>query len=777
MMKFGIGQPVPRTEDARLLRGQGRYTGDLTLPGMLHMVLVRSPHAHARITGIETDQAQAVPGVVAVLTGADLDAAGIGPIPCQVPLKVREGTVMAMKHRPVLAGSIVRHGGEPVACIIAETLDAARDAAEQVLVAYDPLPAVVDLAAAAGSPALVHGDAAGNLCFDWEKGDGAAVEAAFARASRVVGLDLVNNRVVANALETRACLAAPGEEPGRLRLWVTSQGVHLLRRLVAEPLGLDQRDLQVLTTDVGGGFGMKIFCYPEYVLATHAARTLGRPVRWVGERGESFLSDDHGRDTLSRAELALDPQGRFLALRVLIQANMGAYLSNFAPFIQTDGQCRMLSGVYRIPAIQARVQGRFTHTQPVDAYRGAGRPEAAYLLERLVDHAGRETGLGPVEIRRRNMIPRDAMPYATPLGHVYDSGDFPANLEDALIRADVAGFAERRRAAAAGGELLGLGIATYIEACAGGGGEAATVKIRPDGTALLLIGTQTNGQGHQTAYQQILADRLGLPLEAIEVVQGDSDRIATGGGTGGSRSIPVGGAAVAAVAGRVIETARARAADLLETAVVDVDFSVEADGGWFTVVGTDRRVAFSRVAASLPADADGFALGATDQWKPPTPTFPNGCHIVEVGVERETGRVRLHRYTVVDDFGTVLNPLLLAGQVHGGIAQGIGQALMEQAVFDPDSGQLLTGSFMDYAMPRADHVPFIDLALNRVPSPNNALGLKGAGEAGSIGAPPAIINALVDALAPFGVVHVDMPATPEVLWRLMQRGAQARAAD
>jgi len=776
MVKFGIGQPVPRTEDARLLRGEGRYSDDVNLAGQVHAVVVRSPHAHASIQSIDTADAATMPGVLGIFTAADLDADGIKPIPCMVPLKTRPGTRMVMKHRPVLASGHVRHVGEPVALVIAETAAAARDAAEAVLVDYDPLPSCTDLATAMDSPALVHADAPANLAFDWERGDAAAVEAAFGAAAHVVRLDLVNNRVVPNPMEGRACLADHDSAAGRTRLRVSSQGVHLIQGLLAQTFGQAKETFHVVTGDVGGGFGMKIFLYPEYVLTSWAARRLGRPVKWTADRGEGFVADDHGRDNLSRAELALDAEGRFLALRVVTRANMGAWLSNFAPFIPTDGATRMLSGVYRIPAIHARVLGIFTNTAPVDAYRGAGRPEAAYLVERLVDDAARQIGMDPAELRRRNFIPPDAMPFTTVVDRVYDTGDFRRNMEDALIRADAAGFPARRAEAAARGKLLGLGIATYIEACAGGAPETATLRATPDGRLTLLIGTQSNGQGHETAYAQVLADRLGVPLDAVTVIQGDSDLIATGGGTGGSRSIPVGGAAVAGSAARLIETLRVHAADLLEAAAVDVEFAVDDDGGAYRIVGTDRRVTLTEVLGSLPADADGFAARAEADWRPPAPTYPNGCHVCEIEVDRDTGVPRILRYTVVDDFGTVLNPLMLAGQVHGGIGQGIGQALLERTVYDPDSGQLLTGSFMDYAVPRADHVPFIDLTLNVVPSTTNALGMKGAGEAGSIGAPPAIINALVDALSPLGVRHVDMPATPEVLWRLIRDGSLAAAA-
>ncbi|HYE50948.1 MAG TPA: xanthine dehydrogenase family protein molybdopterin-binding subunit [Azospirillaceae bacterium] len=764
MTKFGVGQPVPRTEDARLLRGRGRYTDDLSPPGCLHMALLRSPHAHAELASLDVSAARGAPGMLAVYTAAELEAAGIGDIPCLVTMRSRDGSMQRSRNRPVLARGRVRHVGEPVAAVVAESPEAARDAAELIEADYRPLDAVADLAAARDGRVLVWPDVPGNLCFDWEKGDRAAVDAAFAAAARTVSLDLVNNRVVPTPMEGRAALAEPVD--GRLRLHVGSQGVHFMRDVLSKLLKLPKDGLQVVTGDVGGGFGMKMFVYPEYALVLHAARELGRPVKWASDRGEAFLSDDHGRDNLSRAALALDADGRFLAIRVETAANLGAYLSNYAPYIPTEGAANMLSGVYRIPAVYANVKGVFTNTAPVDAYRGAGRPEAAYLVERLVDHAARELGIDPAELRRRNFVPPDAMPYKTPMAHTYDSGHFARTLELALERADRAGFPARREASKARGRLRGLGFATYIEACSGGGPEQATVEVGADGRVTVLIGSQSNGQGHETAYKQLVAEQLGLPPDRIEVVQGDSDRISFGSGTGGSRSIPVGGAALAEGTRRVADAMRRRAADLLEAAEVDLELVPAGDGPEFRVVGTDRAVSFEAVAkAAAPGDG-GPAFTEVARWTPPAATFPNGTHVCELEVDPATGAVTIERYTVVDDFGTVLNPLLLKGQVQGGITQGIGQALHEGCVYDPDSGQLLTGSLMDYGLPRADDVPLFDIHLEGTPCRTNALGMKGAGEAGSIGAPPAVINALVDALAERGVRHVDMPAMPEKVWRL-----------
>lgn len=776
MTKFGIGQPVPRSEDTRLLRGAGRYTDDVRVPGQKVGFVLRSPHAHAAINAIDISDAAAMPGVHAILTADDLRHAGIQPIPCVVPLRVRAGTELQMRHRPVLADGYVRHVGEAVAFIVADSLYQAMDAAEAVIVEYEALDAVVDTGAALSHPAQVHGDVPGNLAFDWERGNREATDAAFAAAARIVSLDLINNRLSANPLEARACLADHDGDSDVTRLTVGSQGVHDIRDLLAQVFGQEVERFHVLTHEVGGGFGMKLFCYPEYVLACLAARRVGAPVAWTSSRAEAFLSDDHGRDNVSRAELALDADGRILGLRAEIVANMGAYLSNYATFVPTDGQVKMLSGVYRIPAIYGRVRGVYTHTQPVDAYRGAGRPEAAYMVERLIDKAAREIGQDPVDFRRLNMIAPAAMPYRTPVGHVYDSGDFAGTLAQALERADRAGFAARRAKALGQGRLLGMGIATYIEACSGGAPEAAELLIRPDGSVLLLIGTQSNGQGHETAYKQVLAQMLGIAPDAISMVQGDSQRVKTGAGTGGSRSIPVGGVAVREGASDVIAQARPVAARLLEVAADTLRFEVTDAGGGFAVVGSNRFVSFTEVAAAAPADGDGYVFRGRGDWRPPSNTFPNGTHIAEISIEIETGLPRIERYTVVDDFGTVLNPLLLEGQVQGGIAQGVGQALLELIRFDTDSGQLLTGSFMDYAMPRADLLPMIDFSLRPVPCTTNPLGLKGAGEAGAIGACPAVINALVDALAGHGVTHIDMPATPQLLWRLTHSAKAAQAA-
>ncbi|HZH26306.1 MAG TPA: xanthine dehydrogenase family protein molybdopterin-binding subunit [Azospirillaceae bacterium] len=774
-MKFGIGQAVPRTEDARLLTGGGRYTDDIRLPGQLHGHVLRSPHAHARIRAIDISAARAAPGVVGIFTGDDLARDGIGDIPCQVPLRQKDGSLLKAPRRPALAQGHAKFVGDPVVFIVAETLDQAKDAAELVEVDYDPLPAVADPAQALRPGAAQVWDIApANLCFDWELGDAEGVAAGFAKAARVVSLDLVNNRVAPTSMEGRAAIAHFDPATDRLTLYISSQGVHSLQRQFADAIfKMPKEKIRVVTTDVGGGFGMKLFNYPEYVCAAYASKRLGRPVRWTSDRSEAFLADDHGRDNLTHAELALDAAGRFLALKVETVANLGGYLSNYAPFVPTEAGTRMLAGCYTTPAVHVSVKGVFTNTAPVDAYRGAGRPEAAYCLERIVDAAAREMGLSPAEIRRRNFIPAAAMPYKTSMGLVYDSGDFQRNMEDALKLGDWDGFEARRREARARGKRRGIGLASYIEACAGGGAEQSTIRVRGDGTVTILIGTQSNGQGHETAYKQIAAERLGLAPEDIVIVQGDTDTITFGGGTGGSRSVPVGGAALSETAVRLVEKMKPKAADLLEAAAVDVAF----EDGAFRIVGTDRTVGFKEVARAAVADPAALAFEEAAQWKPPASTFPNGTHVCEVEIDEDTGAVDIVRYSVVDDFGHVINPLLLAGQVHGGIVQGIGQALYEEAVYDPESGQLVTGSLMDYAMPRADHVPYFEFRYNVIPCTTNALGIKGAGEAGTIGATPAVINAIVDALADLGVRHVDMPATPQKLWRRMHDARMRQAAE
>jgi carbon-monoxide dehydrogenase large subunit len=771
MAKFGIGQSVSRSEDPRLLTGGGRYTDDIRLEGEAYAVYLRSPFAHAEITQLDVEEAKQAPGVLGVFTGEDLAADGIGDIPCYTPITNRDGSKFYAPPRPALARGRVRHVGEPVAMVVAETLIQAKDAAEMILADFDPLPAITNTAGtvAEGAP-QIYDAAANNVCFDWGMGDEAETDALFDKAAHVIELEVVNNRVVANSMEGRACIASYDTVKDRYEFWVSSQGVHgLQKNLATDILKVPKDKLHVMTTDVGGGFGMKIFMYPEYCTTLYAAGKLKRPVRWIAERSEGFVSDDHGRDHVTRAKLAVDAGGKFLALKTDTISNLGAYLSNFAPFVATEAGHRMLNGLYTFEKIHARVQGVFTNTTPVDAYRGAGRPEAAFIVERIVDHAARVLGMDPVEIRKKNFIPPEAMPYQTATGLTYDSGEFARNLDEAVAIADLAGIDQRRREASARGKLRGLGIATYVEACAGGSPEASTIEVGGDGRVTVLIGTQTNGQGHETAYKQVVAEYLGVEPDAITVVQGDTDRIATGGGTGGSRSIPVGGQAIAEAALKIQDKAKARAAEMLEAAAADIVF----EDGRFSIVGTDRSVTLQEIAKQIGGDT---AFDETGDFKPPAATFPNGAHIVELDIDRATGEVEILKYTVVDDFGRVLNPLMVAGQVHGGVAQGIGQALHEHTVYD-DEGQLLSGSFMDYCMPRADDLPFLTFKYNEIPCTTNPMGVKGAGEAGAIGAPPAVINAVVDALAPYGVAHVDMPATPETLWRLIDRAEPGLAAE
>jgi aerobic carbon-monoxide dehydrogenase large subunit len=783
MKQFGIGQPVRRVEDRRFLTGRGHYLDDIVRPRQAHAAMLRSPHAHARIDSIDTAEAAAAPGVLAVLTGDDLARDGIGTIPCVSGVANRDASPIAMPPRPAIVRDRVRHVGDTVAMVVAETAAAARDATEQIVVDYEPLPAVVDGAQAleAGRPAVwptesdEHPD---NLCFDWEVGDRGAVDHATAGARHRITLTLVNNRIVVNSMEPRGAIGEydPGEDG--YTLWSSTQGSHFLRNLLAEHVfNVPENRIRVVTPDVGGGFGMKLFLYPEHVLVLWAAKKLGRPVRWVPDRSDAFMTDTQGRDNLARLDLALDDELRFVALSVELTANMGAYVSNFAPEIPTFSGAVMYGGVYAIPAVHVGVKGVFTNTVPVDAYRGAGRPEAAYAMERLIDFAARRLGVAPDELRRRNFIRPEAMPYTTPLALPYDSGDFARNLADALAAANAAGFPARRAESRALGRYRGLGQAVYIEQSGFPPDEFAELRFDPSGTLTVLMGSQSSGQGHQTAYSQLAAERLGLPLDKIRVLQGDTDAIGFGRGTGGSRSLPVGGAALAHAADKLVAKGKKIAAHMLEAAEADIAF----EDGVFTIAGTDRNVTIDAVAraafnpAQLPPGLEpGFA--ESGHFTPPAPTFPNGCHVCEVEVDPDTGHIAIQRYVVVDDFGVVINPLLLRGQVHGGIAQGVGQAMLERCVYDEESGQLVTGSLTDYALPRAEDLPALEFAYNIVPCRTNPLGVKGAGEAGAIGSPPALVNAVVDALGELGIDHLDMPLTPERLWRAIREATMRKAA-
>ncbi|GBD45197.1 Carbon monoxide dehydrogenase large chain [bacterium HR40] len=771
MAKFGIGQPVRRVEDQRFVRGRGRYTDDIAYPGQAFLVVVRSPHAHARIRRIDTRAAQQAEGVLMVATAAEFDPAGRARIPCLIPLRNRDGSSRAEAPHPMLARGKVRYVGEPVAFVVAETRALAREAAELVEVDYEELEAVVDTATAAGSSPALHEGAPGNIAFDWEYGDGSAIEQAFARAKKVVRLELVNNRVVVNAMEPRACVAALDGD--RLVVHCPTQGGWMHRDVIAETLGLPAEKVRVLTPDVGGGFGMKAFVYPEYVFCAFAALKLGRPVKWTAERSESFVSDTQGRDHVTVAEMAFDGEGRILGYRVHVTANMGAYLYTYAPYIPTLAAIKVLPGVYDVERVHYRVTGVFTNTVPVDAYRGAGRPESIYCIERMMDVAAGELGIDRVELRRRNFIPPQRMPFTTAVGETYDSGEFERVMDRALERADWKGFRARREEAAKRGRLRGIGLCYYIESTMGDPSERAKIVFEEDDRVAVYVGTQSNGQGHETAFAQVLHERLGVPFERIRIVQGDTDALPSGGGTGGSRSLTAEGVAILDASDKVIEKGRAFAALHFEAAVADIQFA----DGTFRVAGTDRAIGIldlARFARNLPNPPPGLegGLDTETEIRLSAWTFPNGCHIAEVEVDPATGAVEVVRYTVVDDFGVVLNPLLVAGQVHGGVVQGIGQALLERTVYDR-GGQLLTGSYSDYGLPRADNVPFFDFSTVEVPCRNNPLGVKGCGEAGSVGACAAVMNALVDALRDYGIRHIDMPATPELVWSVLAGAREA----
>ena len=770
MGRFGLGQPVLRAEDPRLLTGRGRYTADIDLPGQAHAVYLRSPHAHAAIDGIDIDNARAAPGVQAVYTGADTAAAGLGEIPCLISVKDAGGRRLPRPGRPLLARDRVRFVGDTVAMVVAETREQAVAASERIDVRYRPLPVVATMEdALADSAPLLWDGAPGNVAFHWSLGDAGAVEPAFETANRIARVTLVNNRVVPCPMEPRAVVADFDATSGRYTLHTSSQGAHLIRDLLAgHTLKAPADSIRVIVPDVGGAFGAKIFHYAEEALGLWAARQLRRPIKWIGERLEAFTCDTHGRDQQNIAEAAIDADGRVLALRVDTIANMGAYLNCFAPAIPSDMTGRMLTGAYDIPLLFATCRGIYTNTVPVDAYRGAGRPEASYLIERLMEEVGRVTGLPSDEARRRNLVPAARMPYRAATGRVYDTGDFDRNMTDAMATAAWTGAAERRREAAERGRLLGIGMSVYVEACGTNGEEEAAVRVGDDGSVEVLIGTQSAGQGHETAYAQIVADALGVPFDAVRVVQGDTDLIPFGNGTGGSRSLPTGGPVVRTAADEVIAHGTVLAARLLQADAADVSF---ADGR-YRVVDDDRTIDLPAVARAA-AEEDTAGLSATARYGLNAATYPNGCHVAEVEIDPETGATQVVRYVVVDDFGVVVNPLLLAGQIHGGVAQGLGQALMERAIYDRDSAQLVTASFLDYALPRAADMPPMEIAYNNIPCAANPMGIKGAGEAGAIAACPAVINAVLDALAPLGVRHVDMPATPETIWRTIQAANQA----
>ena len=755
--KFGIGASVRRIEDDSFVTGHGRYTDDIGDAGMLHGYVLRSPLARARIEAISADAARQAPGVHLVLTGDDV--AHLGALKSHVMQPQPDGSRAPTRDIPILCRDRVQHVGDAAAFVVAETRLLAQDAAELIEIDYaDEEPAIGTAEALAPDAPLAWPELGTNRAFLNEFGDRAATDAAFKKAARTVSISFVNNRIVCNYMEPRSAIGEWCDDEDRFVLTTGSQGVHGIQGvLTGVVFGIDKDKLRVITPDVGGGFGTKAFVYREHALVLEAAKRLGRKVKWAGDRSEHFLTDSQGRDNVTTAEMALDEAGRFLGLRVDVKANMGAYTSFFGPMIPMFGSF-MATGVYDIATMDYSVTGVYTNTVPVDAYRGAGRPEAAFMIETLVDACACETGLAPDEIRRRNFIRPEQFPYKTPGGRNYDVGEFEAAMDKAMRAADWDGFDKRAQAAVSRDRIRGIGMATYIEACAFAGSEPAHVELNEDGTVTLKIGTQSNGQGHATAYAQFVSEKLNLDIGQIEVRQGDTDELAKGGGTGGSRSVPLGGVSVARASEDLAEKIRKIAANELEASADDIEL---ADGAAI-VVGTDRHIDFSAIAkaAGSPDDIKGFGEFAQDE-----ATYPNGAHICEVEIDPETGHAEIVTYTVVDDFGVTVNPLLLAGQVHGGIVQGAGQALLERAVYGED-GQLISASFMDYAMPRADDMPSFDFETRNVPSTTNALGIKGAGEAGTIGATPAVMNAVTDALRrAYGIAHIDMPATSEKIWK------------
>ena len=771
MAKFGVGQSVRRVEDDRLLRGHGQFLDDINIPAQAYAHFVRSSHAHATINAIDTAAASTAAGVLGVFTGAQYRAAGHGSMPCMIDIENKDGSNGAKPPHWPLAIDRVRHVGDPVAVVVAESPAQAKDAAERIEVDYEPLPAATATATAmdARTP-LVWDDVPHNLAFHWHKGDEQATTNALAKAEHITRLDIVNNRVVANPMEPRGIVASRGAD-GRLTLHVSSQGTHAIRDPMCDDLlHIDRDKLRVITPDVGGGFGMKYFMYPEYPIVLWACIELERPVKWIAERQEGFVSDVQGRDHVVHAELATLRDGTFLGMKVTKIANMGGYLSQFAPAIPTDAGAPLLASCYDFPAIHVEVKGVFTHTVPVDAYRGAGRPEANYLVERLVDATARELGVDATELRRKNFITPAQMPYKTALGLTYDSGEFAKNMDDAMMLADWAGREARKTEARGRGVLRGVGMATYMEATPGIPGlNEAIVTIGGDDDVTVISGEMTNGQGQLTSFAQIVSEHLGVPFESVTVVQGDSDLIATGQGTGGSKAMAIGGVTMTIAADAAVEQGREIAAELLEAAAVDVEYSQ----GDYAIKGTDRRVGLFEVAKTA-ASRNGQGLRTRGEYDSSAAnTFPNGCHVCEVEIDEETGAIEIVRFSIVDEFGRVINPLLLAGQVHGGSVQGLGQAMLEHTVYD-DSGQLLSGSFMDYCLPRAGDVPSFAFATNEVPCANNPLGIKGCGEVGTIGAPPAFVNAVIDALSALGVSAIDMPVTAPNAWAAI-KAAKAKA--
>jgi len=789
----GIGARVRRVEDERFITGRGNYTDDINRPGQVHGWIVRSPHPHAKIVSIDVKKALATPGVIAVFTGKDMAADNVGGLPCGWLVKSKDGSPMKEPPHPPLVVDRVRHVGDQVALVVAETKEIARDAGESLEINYQAMTPAIDTEGStkAGAP-LVHDEVAGNICYDWEWGDKAKTDDAFKGAAHVTKLKLINNRLVANPIEPRAAVGEYDRASDRYTLYTTTQNPHVIRLLMgAFVLHIPESKLRIVAPDVGGGFGSKIFHYAEEAIITWASKKVGRPIKWTADRSEAFISDAQGRDHVTECELALDKGGKFLGLRVHTIANMGAYLSTFASSVPTYLYATLLAGQYTTPAIYANVKAVFTNTVPVDAYRGAGRPEANYLLERLVENAAREMGIDKAEIRKRNLVPASAMPYQTPVALQYDSGNFASIMEVGLKAADYAGFAKRREQSAKNGKLRGIGLSAYIEACgiapsavAGALGaraglyEAAEVRLHPTGTVTVFTGSHAHGQSHETTFAQVVADKLGVPFENIEIVHGDTDRIPFGMGTYGSRSIAVGGTAIVNACEKIITKGKKIAAHVLQTTADNVDF----EAGVFKDKASNKAMSMGEVALTayvphnFPHDTLEPGLDEQAFYDPKNFTYPNGCYVCEVEIDQDTGVVEVASFSAVDDFGNVINPMVVEGQVHGGLAQGIGQALVENCVYDKSSGQLLSGTYMDYAMPRADLEPSFGVSTNGVACTHNVLGVKGCGEAGAIGAPAAVMNAVVDALAPFGITHVEMPATAETVWRAMQ-GAKKKAAD
>lgn len=778
MTKFGVGQSVRRVEDERLITGRGRYADDVSLPGQAYAFMVRSPHAHAVITNVDASDALAAPGVVAVFTGEDIAAAGLGNLdsPAVAMFKQKDGSPLKVTPRPLIARERVRFAGDTVAMIVAETLNQARDAADLLLIDYDDLPVIADTAEALSPEAtIIWPENGSNLCYEWSLGDEAKLADAMRAAHQITRLRLVNNRIVVNAIEPRAAVGVYDADADHYTLHAPSQGVHGMRGVIANGLlKIPVEKLRIITEDVGGGFGMKTFTYTEYPLVLHAAKVLGRPVKWTADRSDSFITDTQGRDHVTEAALALDKEGRILAIDVRTIANLGAYQSQFGPFIPSLAPRGMHVGVYMVPTLYNQVRAVYTNTVPVDAYRGAGRPEASYVIERLMEKAAREFGVGPDELRRRNFIPAEAMPYKQAPSLPFDSGDFARNLGDAIKGADVAGFAKRRGEAARSGMLRGIGYSYYVERTAAGMSDYARVVVDgKDGMIHVWTGQQTNGQGHETVWTQIVSDRFGVDAEKIKIHLGDSDVLPGSAGTGGSKAVYMAPGAIADASEKLIEQGREIAANELDAKKDDVEFRGEMGEPVFAVKGTDRKIDLFVVARLAQAQANLGELSGDGEYKQPANTFPNGAHVCEVEIDTETGVARIVKYTVVDDFGRILNPMIVAGQVHGGIVQGLGQAMGEHAVYDKETGQLVTGSFMDYWMPRADDFPSFDVSYNEIPSTSNALGAKGAGEAGTVGAPAAYVNAIIDALSPYGITAIDMPVTPLKLWSIITGSKRA----